>query len=734
MSAVVVRHLVQELASQEVRDGLEGDLGPLTRDQELVLMRLHGSMEAYFPEFSNQGAREVVVDAFRQADLTFGASAAAAWAEDYVFAHDLVERDIARLVQAEGSLVKLARQVRTARRATRLNPERVLAELSVDNPEYASVMEFATTGVPLLLAHDFTPSGVDGRPKLRQIVRETGMATTKKMMESYVREDLAIALPLHVVKEMVVEEVHMSADSWATKQATEEGRTVVDCNDGGKGSKLNCDEVYHEAVRRWQKIHNPTLGDIMCMLLRFFDSATLRNPSVRWPDLRIWKMDLKGAFTLLDFAPEGVPFLGTEVNGGWVIFYLVGLYGWTSMPMVFQVINRAVVWELSRPGVLKGLMNMYTDDLFGVCLKEDLAHDMEKAASFCRRFLGEKAIAEKKTESGTRLTLLGWDVDLAKLLVTIARRNTLKAWYGYSQVELNERVLVKLVQAWASWAERYGEICLWMRPFRRVMYQMIKGQTKRRYVAVSVMGRRVVQLYQALLTLVATQEGWFTRSFDSFRPRSSTLRITFDGSLEGTGLMWHCLRHGGTQTLLGCAALSLRALKFKGNPAYQNVCEFISILLGLLIAVLMGWDTSAVEIVGDSVTALTWTETGRFRSDHVINAATVCAALCATRVINIVGQRHLLAEDNMVTDTMSRRKMGESWTALINRTRSRTPDQYNQIGVAPGKIPVEIQLRCLSEVLDLCDPRREFVGEEGFAGYWRDVRTFIRNLSPATDL
>ena len=182
--------------------------------------------------------------------------------------------------------------------------------LSPDNPEYAVVMEFATTGVPLLLADDFRPSGVDGRPKRRPIVLdETGMTTTKKMMESYVRDDLAIALPLNLVQSEVVEVVHLSADSWATEQ-------VVDCNDRGTGSSLNCDQVYNEAVLQWKKINNPTLDDIMCMIQRFFDTAKTRNPAIQWTDLRIWKMGLKGAFTLLDFAPDGVPFLGTEVNGG----------------------------------------------------------------------------------------------------------------------------------------------------------------------------------------------------------------------------------------------------------------------------------------------------------------------------------------------------------------------------------------------------------------------------------
>jgi hypothetical protein len=151
----------------------------------------------------------------------------------------------------------------------------VLAVLSPNNPEYAAVMEFATTGVPLLLADDFQPSGVDGRPKRRPIVLETGMATTKKMMESYVRDDLAIALPLNVVQSEVVEVVHLSADSWATKQ-------VVDRNDRGTGSNINCDQVYNEAVLRWKKINNPTLDDIMCMILRFFDTAKTRNPVIQW--------------------------------------------------------------------------------------------------------------------------------------------------------------------------------------------------------------------------------------------------------------------------------------------------------------------------------------------------------------------------------------------------------------------------------------------------------------------
>ena len=479
------------------------------------------------------------------------------------------------------------------------------------------------------------------------------------------------------------------------------------------------------------------------MFLSFFYAIKARHPSVQWSDLRLWKMDLKGAFTLLDFAPEGVPFLGTEVPGGLVVFYLVGLYGWKAMPMAFQVVNRAVVWELCRPGVLKGRMNMYTDDMFGITLKEDLQHDMDVAASFCRRLLSDTAIKEEKTESGTRLTIIGWDFDLDQVLVTIARRNALKAWHGYSRADLSLRMRVPVVQAWASWAQRYGDICLWMRPFRREMYNLVRGQLKCRTVAITPVGHRVVRLYQALLTLTLTQEGRFTRSFESFRLRAPTLRITFDGSLGGTGLMFQHLAYRPStqdlpplqlQTLLGLAALSLHSLGLGGDPAYQNVCEYISILLGLIIAVLMRWDTSAVEIVGDSVTALMWTRRGRFRSDNVINAATVCAALGATHPINLVSHRHLLAENNMVTDTLSRRRKGESWSALLARMQKRAPEEYGNMGALPGHMPREFKLRRLEQILSLCDPRRVFVGEKEFAMYWRGVRSLVENMSVQTDL
>lgn len=704
----------------------------LSVSQMQVLDALQGTMVTYFPQYGHTGARAVVVEAFEQADLVFGEEVAREWASDYSIPQEVVNDHVSRFTQAGGSIVQMATRMREERRTSRLNVERVRASLSGDNPERERIIEFADQGVELLLPASFVASGVEGRPAIRSKQRETGQAVTKMMVEGYVKEGLAIALPIDVVSE-ANEEVGVLATSWARNHGKESGRTVVDANDGGIGTGINGEEVCEAANAKWGKIENPTLATIMLMIWAFWDVASTLNPVAQWSDLRIWKMDLKGAFTLLDFDPRWVPFLGTELECGLLIFYLVGLFGWSAMPMAFHVVTRALVWELQKPGVLRGLMNMFVDDMFGVCWQEDLEHDMNTASALCKRLLGEGAIAEQKSESGVRLTLLGWDIDLTKLLVTIARKNALRAFFGYAHRDLSGWIPVPVAQAYASWAERYGEVNVWMRPFRRVLYNMIRGREGQRMVQVSSVGRRVVRLYQALLALTLHQEGVFTRSFSSFRTNSPTLQITFDGSLQGVGIVWHAVsgswdadqRRFSHQTVLGAAAFSLLSMEFDGDTSFQNLAEYIGLLLGCLIAVRKGWDTSAVVTVGDSATALAWGASGRFRSNNVINAATIYAVLCGTNEVNMVRSEQITSEQNRVTDILSRRKQGEAWDMVMHRLGRET---LRELGV--GEEPLmEIRLRNLEGFLELCNPRRQYEDEQDFGTFWESVCLFIENMS-----
>ena len=129
-----------------------------------------------------------------------------------------------------------------------------------------------------------------------------------------------------------------------------------------------------------------------------------------------------------------------------------------------------------------------------------------------------------------------------------------------------------MVQAYALEVDRYGESNVGMKPLRRVLYEMIQG---REGLRVSSTGRRVVRMDQALLALT---QGTFTRSFSSFRTNAPTLQSTFEGALQGVGIVWHAVsgiwdagrRRFSQQAVLGAASFSLSSMAFGGETSFQT--------------------------------------------------------------------------------------------------------------------------------------------------------------------
>ena len=705
----------------------------LSAEQREVLSRLSHTLRRFFPGLSQEGIQEMVQEAFKRADMEYGLAAAAEWAQGFQIPRHLIERDVARLHDAGGCIKEVARRLFMERRGSRLNLDRVRKTISPHNPEFERLCELAQRGVEVLLPENFRPSGVQGRPRpLRNKLIACGGAVNKMVTEGYLETDLAIALPLEEVEEAVEHETcNIFTSSWAKKAFKPKGRNTCNPGNCGTGSSMHTDAVTQEAIRKWGKVVNCTLTEIVQMINNFFREAQRLDHTVSWSDVRMWKMDLRGAFTLLDFDPYLAHLMGTELEGDIIIFYLCGIFGWSSMPMAFQVVNRGCRWELAQAGRLKGRMNMYTDDAFGVCLARDLEHDMSTVRSLFIALLGDLAVEEDKTESGRRLDLIGWDFNLDKRHVGIAQKNALKAFYGYARHDLDAKIPIKRVEAWASWAERYGEICLHMRPFRRILYNQMQGHRHHpranRHISVTIdnKARRTVRLYAALLTLSRIHGKVFTRTFESFDDRNPTLRIQFDGSLDGAGLLWFGTGRGDLfviETLLGGAAVDLRSLNFGWDSSFQNCSEYITIIIGVVGAILMGWDTSAIEIMGDSETALRWADSGRFKSDNVINAATVMSVICASKDVHFMDSKHIPKEENWHADMFSRTEEGETWEQLVRRMRRRDPDIPRNL--------LQVNIPNLSELLDLCDPRREFEDDESFGAYWRRVHAFVDGLGP----
>jgi hypothetical protein len=151
------------------------------------------------------------------------------------------------------------------------------------------------------------------------------------------------------------------------------------------------------------------------------------------------------------------------------------------------------------------------------------------------------------------------------------------------------------------------------------------------------------------------EEERFTRRLSSFEFSIPRLVIEFDASLNGVGLIWYRISDASIEVPVGGAAVDLLPLAFGTNASHQNTAEFIAALLGVRGFKLLGVEGPCpVLFRGDSISALSWVETMKFRSDLVGNAASVFVLQNILLEVEVVGTEHLTAEKNWRTDSLSR--------------------------------------------------------------------------------
>jgi hypothetical protein len=61
-----------------------------------------------------------------------------------------------------------------------------------------------------------------------------------------------------------------------------------------------------------------------------------------WENIVLWKVDLHGAFYLMDIHPDDVTLMAMELRNGMVVYFLSGFFGWTGFPIAFGVISRCL--------------------------------------------------------------------------------------------------------------------------------------------------------------------------------------------------------------------------------------------------------------------------------------------------------------------------------------------------------------------------------------------------------
>ena len=649
----------------------------------------------YTRAYDRQSIGRLLTEAFKNNDLHYGEREALLWAGEFEMCQDTISRHVNMFEGVGYDLAKLIRVLKEDIKGSRLSKASIRANVSRDNPEYDKLLALVD-GMSLCPSPSFRPNGPHDLPKLSNTYKRLSRVVNKMITEDFIDKKLAFVLP----KAMVLEHCpsfHLSRLSWTVKFGKQCGRPLVDASAGDMPINSKFTKEAYDKI--WGVIQHPTLSDLVLMVSSYASEVMESDSMVSWQDFVIWKVDLKGAYTLLSFADEAIPYIAAQLDGGNIIFFICGVFGYTGTPMAFQVASRGIKFEVNR--LIKGRVEIYVDDLFGVSLKTDVDEDVRATSDFCRRLFNAECIADSKTEIGRKVDVIGYSIDLDMGRISIAKKNYLKVIYGLSSIKLDEKVPTKFLQRFASWLSRYSVICPVLRPLSKAIYGSFSMDKRYEHVSVDLSrsAKMALRLFRAIFLVAMLDEGKFTRSFYSFqRVLEPDYIIEFDASLFGCGiLLYKC--ENGRELYLGATSFSIEQLRFGMDSTFQNAAEFTAGVLGLVVLSKICEKGSSVVFRGDSCSALTWLEEGRFRSNFITRMAFVYIYMGLTCELLIGESIHISSEDNHKADYLSR--------------------NYNQV--------TDISER-VGALIKLLDPHSPFVNDSDYVTFWTSLPGIINEF------
>lgn len=581
----------------------------------------------------------------REGSVRFGEEEARLWANGFTIPSSSVADGIRRFNNAGRDERTMVSGLLEELQTTRMSVESVMSVISPNNPERDKLIRLVK-GMPLFTDPGFVPLSKrsDLKRQLTNCYRRMAPTVNRMLYEDFLSKGLAFILPLDVV-EKNFRLYHFSRLSWAPKVGKAKGRPILDCSAGK--DPLNSVFTKVESDSCWGIISHPTIFSLVRMIEDFISERSLS-----YDDITLWKMDLKGAYTLLSFEGDDVPLVGAALDQDLAIFFLCGVFGWTGTPAAFQVVSRALRFQINE--AIEGVIDIYVDDLCGVSTHSSVEADISMAGTICKALFKSECIESSKTMSGRRVEFIGYVLDLDKKIVSVTERNFNRVIYGLCQLHSHSVVSKKLVQRFGSWISRYSVIFPVLKPFVRDIFASIHGRGDFSKFQLDPEAVRSLMVFRAIFFYSLLREREFARSFDSMLNTVSQYTIEFDASLSGAGILWFQDEDPDGGRCLGAASVSFNSLGFGCDSGFQNEAEFTAALIGLFGSIRLGGTGCRVRFKGDSIAALSWLEKGRIKG-KIPDA--VCAAFTFVSwkyKVHICDCIHIPGVDNTSADALSR--------------------------------------------------------------------------------
>jgi len=608
-----------------------------------------------FPDNVDALARlpDLVSEAYSTTNLVFNEQDALRWAEGFQFPDGIGDRDSAALRRHGYDLTAMAAEFQSNMPNSRLSHDSVNEWVSPSNPDFNNIHELSD-GVPFLVPDNFVPNGAPYGLRKKYIAMAS--VINRLLFDLYEKKLCIIVHTSDILKVQLstrfgprpCKPLQYSSVHWTTKRGKPKGRPLGDSSAEESGQPLNSDEVKAMIDDRWGQITHPTINRLAQMILRV--AATHG-----WDKILLYKMDLRGAFSLLKIRPEDVGLCAFELTDGLTLLHTTGWFGWTGMPGTFQVVTRVIVSTVREHPTFSGEVDMFVDDVLGVCLDDDTPANLLLVEKVATGVLGSDAVEGTKTDFGRALDWIGWRINLDSRTVSVARHNMLKTLYGFFVIDTTARARLKDLQTLASWSARYSMICRYMRPHTSTLFDALKVYKGRTNIALPLSVEVIVciQLWRACLSLLDLQEARFARDLLSFNPGQPKLCIEFDASLTGIGIIVNIISPEGTEHPWKALAWPL-PYALHGDASFQNSVEFIAIVVGFAGIARAGVRKTDIAIRGDNQSSLAWALQESFRSPKARNAGIVYTFLGIEFDLRTSSANHIAGVSNIVADSWSR--------------------------------------------------------------------------------
>jgi hypothetical protein len=458
---------------------------------------------------------ELIEAAYRSTDDNYGEREALTWAENFAFPPGVADRDSDILSGYAFDLSAMVRAQHENTSSARLNRSRVHQCIPSDDPDFATLLELAD-GVKILVPTN-TPIAAEP-PPLRNKYKRLASVFHKL---AYKQHQAGL---VYIVKGECVLRINpartFGSAHWTSNKGKMQGRGLGDVG------PLNSDKAKDLCEEKWGAIDHPTLDRLVTMVLRMAEKHG-------WANIVLWKMDLKGAFTLLNIDPDSAHSIIIPLLHDYFMIHHTGMFGWTGFPFAFNVITRVIRRALRR--VCRGEVDMYVDDILGCCLLADAPYNIQQATTLITDLMGPGSVEVSKTEVGRRMNWIGWALNLDSCLVAPAQHNFLKTLHGLFSFDETLPQPYSRVEALASWCSRYSTVCRFLNPVKADMHRTLHGRMRRDHVKLDSGAQQCVKFWRCLFTLMELRQGRFARGLLSFAPPPVSYLIEYDSCLYGIG-------------------------------------------------------------------------------------------------------------------------------------------------------------------------------------------------------